>query len=183
MSMESQIKLKQGERAPYFKLMGVDGKFYSKDDFKNKKALLIIFMCNHCPYVKAKIKLINELHANYSNKNVAVVGISSNDAIQYPDDSFENMKLFAQEHNIEYPYLYDETQEVAQKYGAQCTPDPFLFDENFELAYHGRLNDAMSPEAKATSNDMKSAIESVLRKKKPETFFVPSIGCGIKWKK
>lgn len=179
--LESQIKLKARDRAPDFELLGIDGKKHSLNDYKDYEGLLVIFMCNHCPYVKAKIKAIKEVHEKFKDK-IAVVGINSNDPINYPDDSFENMKIIAKEKGIKFDYLVDETQEIAQKYGAICTPDPFLFDKEKRLIFHGRIDNAMKPEDTATEKTMINNIEKFLSGEKIKKDFDPSIGCSIKWK-
>lgn len=181
--MKSLEKLKIGDKAKNFKLKSVDGRFYSLDNFRKAKALLIVFMCNHCPYVKAKIDTIKSLQEKYKNAGLAVVGINSNDSSQYPDDSFENMVSLSKEKNFNFVYLHDETQAVAKDYGASCTPDPFLFDSGKNLVYHGRFDDALEPGLKATKYDMDEAIESVLQGRKPKNSFLYSIGCSIKWRK
>ena len=180
---KSITMLKAGEKAPNFELKGVDGKKYSLSDFKNAKALLIIFMCNHCPYVKPKIEMIKNLQKKYSGKGLIVVGINSNDAADYPEDSFDGMVKTAKEKNFNFIYLIDETQQVAKAYGASCTPDPFLFDSEKKLVYHGRLNNQMEPNDAPTEHDMDEAIQAVLAGKKPKQDFIYSIGCSIKWKK
>lgn len=179
--MKSQIALKKGDSAPDFDLLGIDDKRHSLASYSNYEALLVIFMCNHCPYVKAKVDAINEIHNKFKDK-VAVIGINSNDSVAYPDDSFENMKKFAKERGISFSYLVDETQEIARKYGAVCTPDPFLFDKNRKLVFHGRIDNAMKPEDTATEKTMIANIEKLLAGKPIEKDFDPSIGCSIKWK-
>jgi thioredoxin-related protein len=138
-------------------------------------------MCNHCPYVKAKIEAIKEIHEKFKNQ-IAIIGINSNDSLKYPDDSFKNMKTLAEEKDIKFDYLIDETQEIAKKYGAICTPDPFLFDENRRLIFHGRIDDAMNPDSSVTEKVMINNIEKFLNREKIEKDFDPSIGCSIKWK-
>ena len=179
--LESQIKLKTGDQAPDFDLMGVDDKKHSLADYKDYDGLLVMFICNHCPYVKAKVEAIKEIHEKFKDK-VALIGINSNDPTNYPDDSFENMKKTAQEKGIEFDYLVDDTQEVAKKYGAMCTPDPFLFDKDGKLVFHGRIDNAMKPEDTATEKTMINNIEKLLAGEKIEKDFDPSIGCSIKWK-
>jgi peroxiredoxin len=179
--MESQVVLKKGDRAPDFDLMGVDDKKHSLGSYKNYDAVLVVFMCNHCPYVKAKVDAINEIQNKFQGK-VAVVGINSNDSIAYPDDSFDNMKKFAKEKGIKFSYLVDDTQQVAKLYGAVCTPDPFLFDKEQRLVFHGRIDNAMKPEDKATEKIMIVNIENLLAGKPIAKDFDPSIGCSIKWK-
>jgi len=181
--LKSLMKLKTGDKAPDFSLKGTDRKTYSLSNFKNAKALLIIFMCNHCPYVKAKTETIKNLQAKYKIKGLVVVGINSNDALDYPEDSFEGMIKAAKEKGYNFVYLHDETQEIAKAYGASCTPDPFLFDANQKLVYHGRFDNALEPGQEATEFDMDEAISSVLAGKKPKRDFLYSIGCSIKWKK
>lgn len=180
--MESQVVLKKGDPAPEFDLIGIDDRKHSLASYKDYDALLVIFMCNHCPYVKAKIDAINEIQTRFGDR-VAVVGINSNDPVAYPDDSFDNMKRFAKEKSVAFSYLSDEAQEVAKKYGAVCTPDPFLFDRNRKLAFHGRIDNALRPEDVATEKTMIVNIEKVLAGKPIEKDFDPSIGCSIKWKK
>ncbi|MEM4253345.1 MAG: thioredoxin family protein [Candidatus Nitrosotenuis sp.] len=179
--MESQVVLKKGDSAPDFELLGIDDKKHSLASYKNYDALLVIFMCNHCPYVKAKVDAINEIQNKFADR-VAVVGINSNDSIAYPDDSFDNMKKFAAEKGIKFSYLVDDTQQVAKRYGAVCTPDPFLFDKNRKLVFHGRIDNAMKPEDKATEKTMILNIEKLLAGNQIAKDFDPSIGCSIKWK-
>ena len=179
--LKSEIKLNKGDTAPDFELLGIDDKKHSKNDYKNYHGLLVIFMCNHCPYVKAKIDAMNEIYEKF-HEDIAVVGINSNDSEKYPDDSFENMKTTAQERGIKFDYLVDETQEIARKYGAVCTPDPFLFDENRNLIFHGKIDNAMNPDQKATEKTMIQNLEKFLAGEQLEKDFDPSIGCSIKWK-
>ena len=178
--MESVISLKTGDKAPEFNLKGIDDKMHTLNDY-SKKGLLVIFMCNHCPFVKAKIDAIKELYEKF-NDDVAIVGINSNDSIKYPDDDFESMKAVAKEKDLQIDYLVDETQEIAKKYGAVCTPDPFLFDSEKKLIFHGRIDDAMNPEAEVSEKVMINNIEKLLNGLEIEKDFDPSIGCSIKWK-
>ncbi len=180
---KSLTMLKSGQKAPAFNLKGIDGKMYSLADFNNAKALLMIFMCNHCPYVKAKIETIKNLQSKYREKGLIVAGINSNDAADYPEDSFGGMVKAAKEKNFNFVYLIDETQQVAKSYCASCTPDPFLFDSEQKLAYHGRFDNALEPGQQATEFNMDEAISAVLAGKKPKHDFLYSIGCSIKWKK
>ena len=179
--LESQIKLKTGDKIPDFSLKGIDDKTHSRNDYKDYDAMLIIFMCNHCPYVKAKVDAIKEIHEKFSDK-VAVIGINSNDPITFPDDNFDNMKKTAAEKGIKFDYLVDDTQEVAKRFGAMCTPDPFLFDKNGNLVFHGRIDNAMKPEDVATEKTMIDNITKLLNQEKIQKDFDPSIGCSIKWK-
>ena len=179
--LESQVKLKAGDIAPDFNLVGIDDKKHTINDYTNMQGILIIFMCNHCPYVKAKSESFNEIYEKYGDK-IAIVGINSNDSTNYPEDSFESMKKTAQEKRFKFDYLVDETQEIARKYGAICTPDPFLFNSKKELVFHGRIDNAMKPDDIATDKTMINNIERLLSGKKIEKEFDPSIGCSIKWK-
>ena len=178
--MESVISLKTGDSAPEFSLKGIDDEMHSLNDY-SKKGLLIIFMCNHCPFVKAKIEAIKEIHNKFKN-DISIVGINSNDSVKYPDDNFDSMKNVANEKGLEIDYLVDETQNTAKKYGAVCTPDPFLFDSEKKLVFHGRIDDAMNPEAEVTEKVMIINIKKFLNGEKIEKDFDPSIGCSIKWK-
>ena len=178
--LNSEVVLKKGDKAPDFNLLGIDDKKHTLSEFKNK-AMLVVFMCNHCPYVKAKTKALNEIYDKFKN-DIIMIGINSNDPTNYSDDSFENMKKFAKEKGIKFTYLVDETQEIAKKYGAVCTPDPFLFDQEGKLVFHGRIDNAMSPEDTATEKTMINNIEKLLSRKKIEKDFDPSMGCSIKWK-
>jgi len=179
--LESKISLKTGDTAPDFSLMGIDDKIHSLESYVGSKGLLVIFICNHCPYVKAKIDAIKQIHEKFKD-SIALVGINSNDSTEYPDDSFENMKKIADEKGMKFDYLVDEKQDVAKKYGAICTPDPFLFDQNRKLVFHGRIDNAMNPDDTATESTMQENIEKYLAGEKIEKDFDPSIGCSIKWK-
>ena len=178
--LESEVSLKTGDSAPDFSLKGIDDNIHSLADY-DKKGLLVIFMCNHCPYVKAKIEAIKEIHQKFKDQ-ISLIGINSNDSDKYPDDSFGSMKTVANEKNITFDYLVDESQETAKKYGAVCTPDPFLFDSDRKLVFHGRIDDAMNPDAIATEKVMINNIEKFLNGEKIDKDFDPSIGCSIKWK-
>ena len=179
--LESKVSLQTGDMAPDFELLGIDDKQHSLTSYKDYKGLLVIFICNHCPYVKAKIDAIKEIHEKFKDR-IALVGINSNDSTEYPDDSFENMKIIAQEKEIKFDYLVDGDQEIAKKYGAVCTPDPFLFDSERRLVFHGKIDNAMKPEDTATEKTMISNIQRFLDGEKIEKDFDPSIGCSIKWK-
>jgi peroxiredoxin len=176
------IKLKIGSRAPGFSLPAVDGKFYSLSSFSDKKILIVIFSCNHCPYVQAYEDRIIASQKEFEKNGVQIVAINSNDDAKYPDDSFEEMKKRATDKRFNFPYLRDETQEVARAYGATHTPQIFLFDENRKLKYEGKIDDNWQEPNKVKSKYLRDAIEEVLDGKEvsvPETF---SIGCTIKWK-
>ncbi|MFW6265289.1 MAG: thioredoxin family protein [Halanaeroarchaeum sp.] len=173
-----------GDRAPEFSLPGADGETYTLSSFAEYDALLVVFTCNHCPYAKAKVDVLNQLAADYDD--VAVVGINPNDETEYPEDSFGRMRELVDDGTIRYDaYLRDETQTVARAYGAVCTPDPFLFENEageFVLAWQGRLDDALNPDDEPTQHDMREAIEAVLDGRPVEKEFLPSRGCSIKWR-
>jgi len=174
-------KLKKGAKAPDFSLPATDGKTYSLEKFKGAKALLVIFMCNHCPYVKPKVEEMKRITTDYKDKGLAVVGINPNDENYVPEDDFEHMKKFVEERSINFVYLRDETQEVARDYGASCTPDPFLFNENHELIFHSRFDDAHGTDT-VTKHEMHEAIGQFLEKGSIDINEQPSMGCSIKWK-
>lgn len=176
----SQV-LKINEKAPNFKLKGIDEKIYSLEDFSASKLLLVVFICNHCPYVKARIVDIVKLQSNFKQSELQVVGINSNDP-NYQDEGFENMKIFATQYNLNFPYLIDDTQDTARLYGAVCTPDPFLFDLQRKLVFHGKINDALEPDMIPKVPVMENNIRKILIGEQLEQDFDPSIGCSIKWK-
>jgi peroxiredoxin len=176
----SSQTLKKNDNAPSFRLMGTDDKFYSLEDFRSK-SLLIVFICNHCPYVKARIADLVTLQSRFPKSELQIVGINSNDP-SYQDEGFENMIKFSKENNLNFPYLIDDTQQIARSYGAVCTPDPFLFDQNRNLVFHGKINDAMEPEMTPQVHVMENNIKRLLDGQSIEKDFDPSIGCSIKWK-
>ncbi len=173
-------RLKKGDFAPEFELKGVDDKIHSLAEFKGKN-LLIIFICNHCPYVQPKFEYLNELQEKY--KNLQIIGINSNSPEIESDDSFESMKEYAEDINFKFLYLFDETQKTALKYGAVCTPDPFLFDSEHKLVYHGRLDDAhLGEHEEADSAEIEEALQQLIEGKEVTIKEEPSCGCNIKWK-
>jgi peroxiredoxin len=175
--------LKIGTIAHHFNLPATDGRAYDLNDFKDKKVLCIIFMCNHCPYVIAVQQRINNIAKDYSSSSFALVGINSNDPETYPEDSFDEMKKRAVEQGYIFPYLYDETQEIAEKYDAVCTPDIYLYDEKRVLRYRGRIDDNWKDESQVTRKELRMAIDSLLAGKGIDFDIVPSMGCSIKWRK
>ena len=178
----STDKLKIGSEAPDFNLKGTDGKSYSLDSFKDKEALIIIFSCNHCPYVRAYEDRIIEIQNEYKDR-VAVAAINSNDSDNYPDDSYVNMKKRADEKSFNFPYLRDEDQSIAKAYDATHTPEIFLFDKERKLAFHGKIDDNWREPENVKQKYLVEALEELLSDKQisiPETF---TIGCTIKWKR
>ncbi|MFA5134892.1 MAG: thioredoxin family protein [Patescibacteria group bacterium] len=168
-----------GERIHQFSLPGTDGKIYSPASFTAAPAVVIVFTCNHCPYAQyAKPKLI-ELNRLFAPQGVQFVAINPNDADAYPEDSFESMKQ--PEYNLPFPYLRDESQAVAQEYGAVCTPDIFVYDGRRELAYRGQVDNGR-PGHESTTDDLKQALQLVLDGQKITAPQQPSAGCSIKWK-
>ncbi|MFA5553715.1 MAG: thioredoxin family protein [Phycisphaerae bacterium] len=172
-----------GTKAPNFALPDTKGNIVSLSDFSTSKALLVIFMCNHCPFVKHVLKEMVALIGEYQKKGLAAVGINSNDVANYPDDSPQLMAKIAKEQGFTFPYLYDETQQIAKSYNAACTPDFFLFDKDKKLVYRGQM-DASRPgnNIPVTGSDIKKAIDAVLAGKLPDEKQLPSMGCNIKWK-
>lgn len=171
-----------GKPCPDFSLPAVDGKTYSLKDFKNGHPLAVMFICNHCPYVKAIEDRLIALGHTLKEKNINLVAICANDAENYPDDSFENLKKRAEEKKYPFVYLHDETQQIAKTFGAVCTPDYFVYDKNLKLAYRGRLDDSWKEPEKVTRQELLEAILK-LEKNQPLTEKqTPSMGCNIKWK-
>lgn len=175
-----------GTKAPDFFLPGTDGKHYRLSDFKDAQALVLVFMCNHCPYVIAVQDRINALAKEYLPKRVRLVGINSNDSVKYPDDRFDAMKVRAKEQGFVFPYLHDESQTVARAYGAVCTPDLYVFapgsSGEFICKYRGRLDDNWKEPAAVRRRDLVLALDEVLAGREPSREQVPSMGCSIKWK-
>lgn len=173
-----------GWEAEPFELPDTEEEIYSPSDFIGKQGLLIVFSCNHCPYARASWPLIVDLYKKYKDK-IGFIAINPNDEITYPDDSFEQMKKKKVEWGIPFPYLRDETQEVARKYRAQCTPDPYLFrnqSAKFKLFYHGRINDNWQHPEQVKEKNLEDAINRLLKGQSPPQTQPPSMGCSIKWR-
>jgi peroxiredoxin len=181
MSLTYTPQAEIGSSIPDFKLPGVDGKTYSLSDFKNAKALVFMFICNHCPYVKAIEDRLIELGKDLKALGVAVIGICSNDSSEHPEDSFENLKKRALEKNYSFVYLHDEDQEIAKAFGAVCTPDFYVYGNDRKLAYRGRLDDSWKDASKVKKRELFSAVENILKNKEISEKQVPSMGCNIKW--
>jgi thiol-disulfide isomerase/thioredoxin len=161
----------------------VGGKRVSPDSFRAKKALLVMFICRHCPYVQHVKEELARLGRDYAGKEVGIVAISSNDAAAYPDDSPKSLKAFAEEIGLTYPLCHDETQEVAKAYTAACTPDFFLYDASRGLAYRGQLDDSRPGNGKpVTGRDLRGAIDALLSGRPVGGAQKASMGCNIKWK-
>ena len=172
-----------GQKAHDFKLNSTENKLLSLDDIKGEKGTLIMFICNHCPYVKAITKDLSEDCNKLKEFGINSVAICANDAENYPEDSFENMVEFAKKHNFNFPYLTDETQEVAKTYGAVCTPDFFGFNKKDELQYRGRLDASRKESGPADlRRDLFESMKLIVETGEGPREQVPSMGCSIKWK-
>ena len=159
-------------------------RFITLTSQKSDKANLIIFMCNHCPFVKHLNESLSQFAKEYQEKGVSIIAINSNDVENYPEDSPEKMIELADNHNFDFPYLYDETQDVAKVYGAECTPDFFLFDGDLKLVYRGQYDDSRpGNDIPVTGQDLRKAVDNLLEGSQPNPNQKPSVGCGIKWKK
>jgi peroxiredoxin len=183
MSLTPSTMLPLGTAAPDFKLPDTDVKTVALADFKGQPALLVIFMCNHCPYVKHIRAGLAQLARDYLPRGVALVGINANDAANYPEDSPARMKEEVKSAGYLFPYLYDETQTVARAYRAACTPDVYLFDKNWKLVYRGQFDDSRPGNGiPVTGKDLRAALDSVLAGQPVASDQKPGIGCNIKWK-
>ena len=172
-----------GQKAFPFKLKSINNKILSLDDIKGKNGTLVMFICNHCPYVKAVTKEIIEDCNELKKIGVNSVAICSNDAISHPEDSFENMIKFATQNNFNFPYLIDETQEIAKAYNAVCTPDFFGYNKNLELQYRGRLRKLKNlVPVKDGESDLLKAMRQITKTSEGPIEQIPSAGCSIKWK-
>jgi peroxiredoxin len=183
MALTPSTMLPLGTSAPDFKLPDTEGKVVSLADFKGRPALVILFICNHCPYVKHIRAGLAQLARDYLPKQVAIVGINSNDAANYPEDSPAKMKAEVKSAGYTFPYLYDETQAVARAYQAACTPDLYLFDQNRKLVYRGQFDDSRPGNGiPVTGKDLRAALDAMLAGKPVLPDQKASVGCNIKWK-
>lgn len=184
MALTASTMLPLGTEAPKFRLQDTNSSFeYSFDELKGPKGTLLIFMCNHCPFVLHVIEEIVRIANDYRAQGLGVIAISSNDALQYPQDAPAMMTEFAFKNKIDFPYLYDESQEVAKAYDAACTPDFFLFDRYDKLFYRGQLDDSRPNNGIPVSGtDLRSAIDAVIYNRTLASPQKPSMGCNIKWK-
>ena len=172
-----------GQNAIDFKLKSINGELLSLNDVKGNNGTLIMFICNHCPYVKAIIRELAENCAKLKDEGINSVAIMSNDTKNYPEDSFENMKKFSNRYNFSFPYLIDETQEIAKKYDAVCTPDFFGYNNNLELQYRGRIRELkeLKP-VRVGESELFIAMKKISETGKGPAEQIPSMGCNIKWK-
>jgi peroxiredoxin len=171
-----------GNPAPPFSLPGVDGNAWSLDSFSDAELLVVVFTCNHCPYAIASEDRLLEIQRDYQDRGVRLVAISSNDADKYPDDSFDEMRKRAADKAFTFPYLYDESQEVARAYDAACTPDVFVFDRDRKLVYNGRIDDSWQHPGEVDRQDLRAVLDAALERRTVDFEHIPSMGCSIKWK-
>ena len=183
MVLLNSTKSKLGSSPPLFELKSVDGTTCSLERFRGVKAVVVMFICNHCPYVKAIEDRMIALQRKYASKNVQLLGICSNDPTEYPDDSASSLFKRWKEKQYGFPYLIDETQEVAQAFDAVCTPDIYLLNQDLKIVYRGRLDDNWQDASKVTKRDLEEAIDALLASQEPDKNQHPSMGCSIKWKK
>jgi len=174
--------LQIGRPAPDFNLPGVDGKKYSLANFKDAKLLVVVFSCNHCPYVVGSEDRIIRFAKDYAARGVKLVAINSNETVEHPTDSFEHMVARAKEKKFPFPYLRDESQEVALAYGALRTPHFYVFDAQRNLRYTGRMDDNPKMEALAKTHELRDAVDALLAGKKPPVEQTNPLGCNVKWK-
>ena len=171
-----------GSVLPTFTLVNVDGSIVGAEYFQGAKAYLVGFLCNHCPYVKGSEEMLVKIAKRFQPDGLKVVTINSNDASKYPEDSFDKMREKSRLMSLPYPYLYDESQDVARMFDAACTPEFYLFDQNRVLVYHGTINDNPKDATRVTKDYLSDAVAAVLEGTKPVPPFVHPIGCSIKWK-
>ncbi|MBT6069362.1 thioredoxin family protein [Candidatus Peregrinibacteria bacterium] len=171
-----------GVQAHDFSLKGIDDEMHSLADYSKKSVLVIVFMCNHCPYVQAVWQRLNEIQSDYEDRRVQLIGINPN-AVNpnYPEDNFEEMKKAPEEFEMNFPYLIDEDQSVARAYGAVCTPDIFVYDSDRELAYRGRIDDNWQDEGSVSKWDLREALDVILDGEEVSSDQYPCMGCSIKW--
>jgi peroxiredoxin len=183
MAATPSVMLPLGTHAPDFALPDTDGRTVSLSDFVDAPALLVMFICNHCPYVKHVRDELSRIGREYAERGVGIVAISSNDVERYPDDSPARMKEEKESAGYTFPYLFDESQDVARAYQAACTPDFFLFDGDHKLVYRGQLDSSRPGNGRpVTGHDLRTALNAVLAGEPAPTEQIPSIGCNIKWK-
>ncbi|AHI06498.1 hypothetical protein BDW_09990 [Bdellovibrio bacteriovorus W] len=170
-----------GNKLPEFSLPAVDGKTYSSKDLPKDTPVVVMFICNHCPYVQAIEERLITLGRDLKAQGIPVLGICSNDEVSHPEDSFANLKKRSEEMNYTFPYLHDKSQSVAHQFGAVCTPDFFVYDKNHKLAYRGRLDDSWKDASKVTRRELFEAVIELANNKPISTEQTASMGCSIKW--
>jgi peroxiredoxin len=174
--------LQIGEKAPAFSLPGVDGKTWSLEDFSDAKLLVVVFSCNHCPYVVGSEDRMNAFYDDYQDKGVAMVAINSNETEGHPTDDFDHMVERAKAKGFEFPYLRDESQEVAKAYGALRTPHYYVFDADRTLQYTGRMDDNPREPGQESTHELRDAVDALLAGETPAAPVTNPIGCNVKWK-
>jgi peroxiredoxin len=174
--------LQLGQKIPNFNLPGTDGKDYSPGDFDDAKLLVVVFSCNHCPYVVGSEERMIKFANDYAPKGVKMVAINSNETDNHPNDSFEHMKARAKEKEFPFPYLRDDTQEIALAYGALRTPHYYVFDKDRKLRYTGRMDDNPRNPGKETTHELRDAVDALLAGKSPAVPLTNPLGCNVKWK-
>ena len=174
--------LQIGESPPDFDLPGVDGKNYSPASFNDAQSLIVFFSCNHCPYVVGSEDCMNALYDDYASKGIAMIAINSNETANHPTDTFEHMVRRAKDKGFRFPYVRDESQEIARTYGALRTPHYYVFDEQRKLRYTGRMDDNPREAGKETTHELRDALDALLEGKDPPVPVTNPIGCNIKWK-
>jgi peroxiredoxin len=182
MALTDGTNVPLGTPCPDFNLPAVDGNGYELADFSDRNVLVVMFICNHCPYVQAVEDRYIQLQREYEGQSVQIVGICSNDPINYPEDNFENLKRRWTQKDYRFPYLHDAEQTVARAFKAVCTPEFFVYGPDRKLAYHGRLDDNWQNPHSVTRRDLKEAIDLLLDGKQPPPEQIPSMGCSIKWR-
>jgi peroxiredoxin len=183
MALTENQDIPLGTPCPDFRLPSVDGRTWARDDFRDRPVLVVMFICNHCPYVQAVEDRIIALNGEYAPRGVQLVGICANDPTDYPDDSPRNLLRRWREKAYGFPYLIDESQNVARAFGAVCTPDIYVFDRERTLAYHGRIDDNWQTPTKVTRRELAAAFDALLAGRRPAAEQRHSIGCSIKWRK
>jgi peroxiredoxin len=171
-----------GAACPQFRLPAVDGRTYAREDFAGAPVLAVMFICNHCPYVQAVEDRLIALAREFESRGVQLVGICANDAASYPDDAFDKLAERWRTKGYGFPYLHDETQEVARAFGAVCTPDIFVYDRERRLAYRGRIDDSWKDASKVTRRELADALTALAEGRAPAAEQRPSLGCSIKWR-
>jgi len=179
--MFTETHLKTGDKLPEFALMATNGHECNPYEFNESKVIVVMFTCNHCPYVQAYENRLIELQKDFAGRGVTFIAINANDEINYPEDSFENMVKRAKEKGYNFPYLRDKTQSVARSFGASYTPEVFVFDQERKLQYHGRIDDNWQEPLKVTKHHLREAIESLLTGKAIDRPDTQAIGCTVKW--
>ena len=180
--VEGMANLKIGDKGIPFQLLGVDGSKHALNDYEGKSGVVVIFSCNHCPYVRAWEDRMVQIQADYASQGVQLIAINANDATQYPDDSFSKMKERARQKKFNFPYLHDETQKVAHAYGAERTPEVFLFDKNLTLRYHGAIDDNYDDPRAVKEHYLRKALDAVVAGNPAPTQETKPVGCTVKWK-